>query len=61
MKINDMSIYSLISKGCKKLSSKANYQTGKKEYSQFYLINFHPAGEPEAFMPYRRRLQRLRY
>jgi len=29
--------------------------------NHFYLITFHPAGEPEASMPYRPRLQRLRY
>ncbi len=29
------------------MSSKANFQIGEKDESQFYLINFHPAGEPE--------------
>jgi len=39
-----------ITTGWKNLSSKAKYQTGKKDYSQIYLINFPPAGEPEAFI-----------
>ena len=34
---------------------------GKKDNSLLYLINYHPLGEPEAFMPYRQRLQRLYY
>jgi hypothetical protein len=29
---------------------KAKYLISKKDYSRFYLINFHPAGEPEAFI-----------
>jgi hypothetical protein len=50
MKINEMSIYLSITNGCKKLGSEANSQPGKKDYSPFYLINFHRAGEPEAFI-----------
>jgi hypothetical protein len=32
------------------LSSRADNHIGKKDDSQFYLINFHPAGRPEAFI-----------
>jgi hypothetical protein len=39
-----------ITKDCNNLSSKAKYLISKKDYSRFYLINFHPAGESEAFI-----------
>jgi hypothetical protein len=32
------------------MRSKARYQISKKDQGRFYLINFHPAGEPEAFI-----------
>jgi hypothetical protein len=32
------------------LESKEKYSIGKKDNGRFYLINFHPAGEPEAFI-----------
>jgi hypothetical protein len=32
------------------------YPISKKDYSRFYLINFHPAGEPDAFMTLRAEL-----
>ena len=50
MKINEKSEYNKITIGWKNLSSRSKYQIGKKDYSQFYLINFHPKGEPEAFI-----------
>ena len=50
MKIIEKSKYNKITKGWRNLNSKANYHIGKKDDSQFYLLNFHPAGEPEAFI-----------
>jgi hypothetical protein len=35
---------------CDYLKSKVKYPNSKKRYSRYYLINFHPAGEPEAFI-----------
>ncbi len=35
--------------GCENWSSKAKYQISKKDEGRFFLINFHPAGGPEAF------------
>jgi hypothetical protein len=32
------------------LNKKAGYLISKKDDCQFYLINFHPAGKPEAFI-----------
>jgi hypothetical protein len=32
------------------LGSKQNYLIGKRDNGGFYLINFHPSGEPEAFI-----------
>jgi hypothetical protein len=40
MKINEMSIYSLTTEGCKKLSSKANYQTGKINFVDSIAASF---------------------
>jgi hypothetical protein len=50
VKINEKSEYNKITIGWKNLSGKAKFQIGKKDYNQFNLINFHPAGEPEAFI-----------
>ena len=33
---------------CENLESKEKYSMGKKDDDRFYLINFHPSGEPEA-------------
>jgi hypothetical protein len=50
MKINEMLVYAfntwfqLIFRFC------VLYSSVKSDYSLFNLINFHPAGEPEAFM-----------
>jgi hypothetical protein len=35
--------------GYENWSSKAKYLIGKKGNGPLYLLNFHPAGEPEAF------------
>ena len=32
------------------MESKEKYSIGKKDNDGFYLINFHPSGEPEAFI-----------
>jgi len=40
----------LITTGCGDLGSKEKYSTGKKDVGGFYLINFYPSGEPEAFI-----------
>jgi hypothetical protein len=40
----------IITKTCENLRSIANYPISKKDDGRFYLINFHPAGEPEAFI-----------
>jgi hypothetical protein len=50
MKINEKSENKKITIGWKNSSSQAQYQIGKKDFSQFNLISFHPAGEPEAFI-----------
>jgi hypothetical protein len=39
-----------ITAGCESLRIKAKYQISKKDAGRFYLNNFHPAGEPEAFI-----------
>ena len=36
--------------GNENLSNKAKYLIGKKDNGRLYLIKFHPAGEPEAFI-----------
>jgi len=38
------------------MKSKAKYLFSKKDDDRFYLINFPPAGEPEAFMTLRAEL-----
>ena len=50
MKINEKFELYLITTGCDNLGSKEKYSTGKKDNGGFYLINFHPSGEPEAFI-----------
>ena len=39
--------------GWDNFESKAKYPDSKKDDDRFYLINYHPAGEPEAFMTLR--------
>jgi len=48
MKINEEFELYLITTGCGNLESKEKYLKGKKDNGPFYLINFHPSGEPEA-------------
>jgi hypothetical protein len=50
MKINEKYGKCSITDACNKLRSKANYPISKMDYGRSYLINFHPAGEPEAFI-----------
>jgi hypothetical protein len=50
MKINEKFGYNIITAGCENQRSNSKYPIGKKDDSRFYLINFHPAGEPEAFI-----------
>ncbi len=50
MKINEKFENYKITTVCENLSSKARYPIGKKDDSRFYLINFYPSGEPEAFI-----------
>jgi len=50
MKINEKLVLYKITTGCENFSSKVKYPIGKKDDSQFNLINFHPPGEPEAFI-----------
>jgi len=50
MKINGKFESYLITTGCDYLGCKERYSTGKKDDDGFYLINFHPLGEPEAFI-----------
>ncbi|CAB1059553.1 hypothetical protein D1BOALGB6SA_4315 [Olavius sp. associated proteobacterium Delta 1] len=39
-----------IAAACEKLRIRAKCQISKKDAGRFYLINFHPAGVPEAFI-----------
>jgi hypothetical protein len=39
--------------GCDNLGNKPKYPHSKKDDGRFSLINFHPAGEQEAFMTLR--------
>jgi len=39
-----------LTKDCDNLSSIVKYTISKKDDGRFYLINFHPAGESEAFI-----------
>jgi hypothetical protein len=50
MEINEMLGLHIITKTCKNLRSITNYSNPKREDDRFYLINFPPAGEPEAFI-----------
>jgi hypothetical protein len=50
MKIIEKFEYLLITKGCDNFGSKQNYSIGTRDNGGFYLINFHPSGEPEAFI-----------
>jgi hypothetical protein len=50
MKINEKLGYHKITAGWENLRSNPKYPISKKDDSLFYLINFHPAGEPEAFI-----------
>ncbi len=50
MKINEKFEWYLIATGCDNSESKEKYSIGKKDNGGFYLINFHPSGEPEAFI-----------
>ena len=52
MKINEKFEYYLITTGCDNLGSKEKYSIGKEHDLGFYLINFHPSDEPEAFICY---------
>ena len=36
--------------GFRNLGSNQYYSIGKRDNGRFYLINFHPLGEPEAFI-----------
>jgi hypothetical protein len=42
MKINEKLVLYKITTGCEDFSSKVKYPIGKKDDSQFNLINFHP-------------------
>jgi hypothetical protein len=48
MKINEKFEKYLLTTGCDNLGSNEKYSIGKKDDGEFYLINFHPSGEPEA-------------
>ena len=50
MKINEKFELDLITTGCHNFGSKEKYSIGKSDGGRFYLINFHPSGEPEAFI-----------
>jgi hypothetical protein len=50
MKINEKFELYLKTIDCEDFYSKAKYLIGKQDDSQFYLIHFHPSGEPEAFI-----------
>ena len=50
MKINEKFEYYLITIDFDNLASKEIFSTSKKDGDRFYLINFHPLGEPEAFI-----------
>ena len=50
MKINEMFESYLITRGCDSFGSKEKYSIGKKDDNGFYLIDFHPLGESEAFI-----------
>jgi len=50
MRINEMLGLHIITKTCENLRNIANSPISKKDDGRFYLINFHPAGEPEAFI-----------
>jgi len=50
MKINEKFASYLITTGCDNLGSKEKYSIGKRPDLGFYLINFHPSDEPEAFI-----------
>ena len=53
MKFNAMFGLFYLSMGYEKLSKEAKYHIGKNDNGRLYLVNFHPAGEPEAFMTLR--------
>jgi hypothetical protein len=61
MNNNEMSIYLSITKGCKNLGGEANSYPGKKNYSQFYLINFHPLGFAFSYDPTGRASRKLSF
>ncbi len=50
MKIIEKFEWYLITIGCDNLESIEKYSIGKNDNGGFYLINFHPSGEPEASM-----------
>ena len=50
MKINEKFEYCLITISCDNFESKEKYSIGKKDNGSYYQINFHPSGEPEAFI-----------
>jgi len=50
MKINEKFGYVKKTSGCGNWISKSKYPISKKDDSRFYLINFPPAGAPEAFI-----------
>jgi hypothetical protein len=50
MKINVKFEKYLITIDCENLESREKYSMGKKDNGRLCLINFHPSGEPEAFI-----------
>jgi hypothetical protein len=50
MKINEKFEYYLKTKGYFDLGNIEKYSTGKNDDGGFYPVNYHPSGEPEAFI-----------